>query len=65
MAFPSLYVDYPHLTGANVTHRRAPRVEPAEPEVVDLEAALGGGIRKAPATAAAVIDVPVVAEAVL
>jgi hypothetical protein len=32
MAFPSLYVDYPHLTGANVTHRRAPRVEPAEPE---------------------------------
>jgi small subunit ribosomal protein S2 len=41
----------------------APEAEVAE--VVDLEAALGGGIRKAPATAAAVVDVPAATEAVL
>jgi small subunit ribosomal protein S2 len=39
--------------------------EPAEPEVVDLEAALGGGIRKAPVTATAVVDVPVAVEGAL
>jgi DNA modification methylase len=32
-------VDYPHVTGANVTHRRAPRAQPNAPEALGLFAA--------------------------
>ena len=29
-------IDYPHVTGANVTHRRAARVRPDAPETLEL-----------------------------
>jgi site-specific DNA-methyltransferase (adenine-specific) len=29
-------VDYPHVTGANVTHRRASRARPDTPEALEL-----------------------------